>query len=419
MTADIMQRVLLLLPTTSYRNEDFLAAGAALGIDVIAAADHCHKLAPLWGMNPVLSLPFSEPEHAVEKALTYLDVKIDAVLAVDDHGVELAALLNERLRLPGNSPAAVRRLRDKLGFRLMQREQNLPHPDFHALPEDADPASAAAQLNFPVVVKARRLSASRGVIRADDRVSFLAAVERVRAIQRRADREAASLGLVVESFIPGAELTLEGLLTHGKLDTIALFDKPDPLDGPYFEETIYITPSRLSHEVQRAIVAEVERACRAAGVTTGPVHAEMRVNGAGIFLLEVAARSIGGLCGRVLRHALGMSLEEVILRHALGMPVPAARHVVASGVMMMPIPARGIFEGVEGLAAARAVPGITDVTLAVEPGQLIVPPPDGAAYLGFLFARAPTAAQAETALRTAHAHLDFSIRPEVPIAERV
>jgi hypothetical protein len=198
------------------------------------------------------------------------------------------------------------------------------------------------------------------------------------------------------------------------LTTLALFDKPDPLDGPYFEETLYITPSRLPHVLQDRIHQEVARACRAAELMTGPVHAEVRVNDQGIWILEVAARSIGGLCGRVLIHLLGMSLEELILRQAVAKPVAIASESGAAGVMMIPIPRRGIYRGLEGLAAAQSVRGVTGVAITVEPGQSIAPPPDGAGYLGFIFARAASPADAETALRSAHRQLHFDIRPEYP-----
>jgi biotin carboxylase len=408
-------RVLLLLPATSYRNEDFLAAGQALGVEIVAAADYCEQLAPLWGMNPMLALPFAEPEKATAKALAYLDRNLYAVLAVDDQGLEVAALIAERLGLPGNAPDAVRTLRDKLAFRGLQRRIGLPHPAFRHLPEPADAAALASALDYPVVVKARRLAASRGVIRADDAAQFVRAAERVRAIQRRADRDAAALGLVVERFVPGSEHAVEGLLTDGRLDVLALFDKPDPLDGPYFEETLYVTPSRLPAQVQRAIAVDVERACRAAGVVTGPVHAEMRVTGDDIVLIEVAARSIGGLCGRVLRHGLGISLEELILRHALGLALPANRTGAAAGVMMVPIPARGILTAVVGVDAARSVPRIEDVVISAAAGELVVPAPDGGAYLGFIFARADTPEETEAALRTAYAQLQFELRPEIPL----
>jgi biotin carboxylase len=271
-------------------------------------------------------------------------------------------------------------------------------------------------LKFPVVVKARRLSGSRGVIRADDSEALLRAVHQVRAIQSRADRDAQALGLIVEDFIPGCEHALEGCLDQGELTTLALFDKPDPLDGPYFEETLYVTPSRLPGWLQQRIRDEAARACRAAGLATGPVHAEMRVNQRGVWLLEIAARSIGGLCARVLRHSLGMSLEELILRQLVGEAVAPARAVAgagnASGVMMIPIPRRGIYHGVEGLAAAQAVLGVTGMTITAQPGQIVAPPPDAASYLGFIFARASTPAEAEAALRSAHRCLHLDIRPE-------
>ncbi len=412
-----MSRVLLLLPTTSYRNEDFLAAGHALGVEIVAAADYCHRLAPLWGLHPVLALPFSEPGVAADKALAYLDGALDAVLAVDDQGLEVAALIAERLSLPGNRPPAVRTLRDKLAFRELQRRSGLAHPDFRHLAEHADAAALAPLLDYPVVVKARRLSASRGVIRADDPAQFVRAAQRVRSIQRRADRDAAALGVVVERFVSGSEHAVEGLLTQGVLDVLAIFDKPDPLDGPYFQETIYVTPSHLASDVQNAIAAEVERACRAAGVITGPVHAEARVTAAGPVLLEVAARSIGGLCGRTLRHGLGISLEELILRHALGLPLPAQRENTAAGVMMIPIAERGILAAVSGVDAARGVACIEDVVVSATAGEVVVPPPEGGAYLGFIFSRATSADEVEAALRTAHSKLGFDLRPEIPLEE--
>ncbi len=409
-----MKRVLLLLPSTGYRNDDFLAAAQALGVQIVAAANHCHRLAPAWGFAPILALHFDQPEPALQTVLREIGHPPDAVLAVDDAGVELAALLAQRFGLPGNSVAAVRRVRDKLAFRRLLEEHELRCPAFHHLPSGVEPRSLLPELEFPVVVKARRLSASRGVIRADDAEALEGAVRWVRSIQSRADRDAEALGLVIERFIPGREYALEGVLERGALTTLALFDKPDPLDGPCFEETLYVTPSRLAERIQGAIREEVARACRVAGLTHGPIHAEMRVNDAGVWLLEVAPRSIGGLCGRALRVFLGMSLEELILRQAIGEPMALASARGAAGVMMIPIPLRGIFHGCEGLAAAQAMPGVTEVRLTAEPGQIIVPPPEGASYLGFIFSRAATPGEAEEALRAAHRRLRFDIRAEYP-----
>ena len=413
-----MKRVLLLLPTTGYRNHDFLAAAKKLGVEIVVAANYCHQLAPSWGLAPIMALHFDRPEQAADTVAREIGGNLAAVLAVDDSGVELAALLAERLGLPGNPSHAVRRVGDKLAFRQLLQEREFLCPDFHHLPGGEDPRKLLPEMKFPVVVKARRLSGSRGVIRADESEALVRAVNWVRAIQSRADRDAEELGLIIEGFIPGQEYALEGMLKQGELTTLALFDKPDPLDGPYFEETLYVTPSRLPEAVQARIHQEVARVCRAASLAIGPVHAEFRVNDQGIWILEIAARSIGGLCGRVLTHSLGMSLEELILRQAVAEPlaavIDAAGEGGAAGVMMIPIPLRGIYHGLEGLASAQSVAGVTGVSITAEPGQIVAPPPDGASYLGFIFARAPSPVEAENALRNAHRLLRFDIRREYP-----
>jgi len=333
-------------------------------------------------LAPIMALHFDRPEQAADTVLREIGGNLDAVLAVDDSGVELAALLSERLGLPGNPAHAVRRVRDKLAFRRLLREREFLCPEFHHLPTGEDPRKLFPELKFPVVVKARRLSGSRGVIRADNSEELMRAVNWVRAIQSRADRDAQELGLIIEDFIPGSEYALEGTLERGELTTLALFDKPDPLDGPYFEETLYITPSRLPEALQDCIHEDVARACRVAGLAAGPVHAEVRVNDQGVWILEVAARSIGGLCGRVLIHFLGMSLEELILRQAVAEPLPIAGEGGAAGVMMMPIPRRGIYHGLEGLAAAQAVPGVTGVAITVQPARSLRRLPTGRATWG-------------------------------------
>jgi len=414
-----MKRVLLLLPTTSYRNEAFIAAGKKLGVEIITAADYCHQLAPEWGLDPIMAVHFDRPGEALDVVLRSLKHKPDAVLAVDDPGLELAALLNERLGLAANPPEAVRRVRDKLSFRQMQKEGGLLCPDFRHLPSDADPAELLSRLKWPVVVKARRLSGSRGVIRADNAQAYLQAVSWVKGIQNKADRDAADLGLVVEDFIPGREYALESILDHGELNTLAWFDKPDPLDGPYFEETIYVTPSRLPNQTQEEIRHAVQRACRLAGLVTGPVHAEMRVNTEGVWLLEVAARSIGGLCGTALNHVLGITLEELILRHALNEPVALSSSREGTAVMMIPIPRRGIYRGVRNLESALEIPGITGIRITAQAGQIIAPPPEGASYLGFIFSLCANPAEAEMALRLAHATLRFDIQPEYKVHEAI
>lgn len=404
-----MPRLLLLLPAAGYANQDFIDAAGRLNIELVACADYCHRLAPGWGLPPLMSVPFDQPDLALPQVLRALMQPVDAVLAADDHGMALAARLREALRLPGNPPEAVAMLTDKLFFRQLQQAAGLPHPEFAVVHDD----DVNAAPGFPLVVKARRLNASRGVIRADDAVQLARAMKQVQRIQARVQRDAAALGLLVERFIPGAEIALDGLLSHGNLRVLAVFDKPDPLDGPFFEETCFVTPSRLPAVTQRELADAVGRACAAAGVTDGVIHAEARINDAGIWLLEIAPRGIGGLCGRVLAGTHGMTSAEIVLRHATGLPLPAQPEQGAAGVMMLPIPASGIFHGIDGLDAARCIAHVSGIEITAHPGQLVAPPPEGGGYLGFIFSRAATPQQAEAALRAAHAALTVRIQPQV------
>ncbi|ODV10445.1 MAG: hypothetical protein ABT22_11560 [Thiobacillus sp. SCN 64-317] len=404
-----MPRLLLLLPTTGYANRDFITAAARLNIELVACADYCRRLAPGWGLPPLMSVPFDQPALAVRRVMNALKQPVDAVLAVDDHGTALAAQLRVALNLPGNSPEAVAALTDKLRFRQLQQAVHLPCPEFVEIAGDA--MDAAIALGFPLVVKARRLNASRGVIRVDDADQLRRALGQVRRIQARAQRDAGELDLLVERFIPGVEVALDGMLTQGVLRVLAVFDKPDPLDGPYFEETLFVTPSRLPAATQSALATAVQRACAASGVTEGAIHAEARINDAGVWLLEIAPRSIGGLCGRIFAAPFGMDMAEIVLRHAVGLPLPQANEKTAAGVMMIPTPVSGILQGVDGLDAARNVPHVTGIEITAQAGHLVAPPPAGASYLGFIFSRAATPEEAEEALRAAHAALTLRVQP--------
>jgi biotin carboxylase len=291
----------------------------------------------------------------------------------------------------------------------------LRQPRFAVFEENAPPAS----VDFPVVVKPLLCSASRGVIRADDDASFATAWRRLHALLQtpalRAVEDPDGHRILVESFVPGAEVALEGILRDGLLTPLALFDKPDPLDGPFFEETIYVTPSRHAATLQRAVERETARACAAIGLRHGPIHAELRLGPDGPVVIEVAARSIGGLCARTLRFGLGAaSLEEIVIASALGRELGALDRSGAAGVMMIPIPAGGVLGEVRGVEAARAVPLVEDVQVTARAGEVLVPLPEGAAYLGFLFARGDEPAAVEQALRDAHAQLRFDITPLLP-----
>ena len=408
-------RVALLASPATYRSDAFRRAAARLDLDVVQITDTPRVLAERWGMP--LALDFTRPDEAIAAlAALAAESPLDAILALDDSATVLAARAAAALGLPHNDPDAALAARDKWVMREALRRGGAPVPEYRRYPLAADPAEAAGEIPFPVVVKPTRLSGSRGVIRADDLETFVRAWERTRRI---VFREGASLDdgeLLVERYLPGAEVALEGLLTGGELRTLALFDKPDPLEGPFFEETIYVTPSRLPPKTRAAISLRTAQAAAALGLREGPVHAELRVNAEDIWLIEMAGRSIGGLCSTVLEFGAGISLEEVILRHAVGLPLPVTDGASgAAGVMMIPIPKGGMLRGVTGVDEATAVPGITGVEITAPLNQPLTPLPEGASDLGFIFARGDTPEDAERALREAHALLGFRIEPAISL----
>jgi biotin carboxylase len=415
--------ILLLAPTTTYRLDDFLQAAGRLNLEVILASNRCRVLAAEWPAHSGLSLPFSSPREAVAKALAELrGKKLAAVVAADDDATIIAAMLVVRLNLPGNHPASVEKTRNKLSMRRALAEGGLPSPTFFAAKIEAPPENYLLKIKFPVVLKPLLLSGSRGVIRANNHEEFVTAFHRIAALLRDREffqlRRAATKRILIESYIPGREVAVEGLLTHGQLRVLAVFDKPDPLEGPFFEETIYVTPSRLPQETQHAIHRAVSSACKILGLQHGPVHAEARLNEQGIFILEVAARTIGGLCSRTLKFGAGLSLEELVLRHASGENVGEMLNLSgAAGVMMLPIPRSGRLRAVHGIEEAHAVPFIQDVKITIPLDNLVVALPEGASYLGFMFARADTPVEVEAVLREAHRKLRFDIQPSLAVKE--
>jgi biotin carboxylase len=415
------KRILLIAATTGYQTRAFAAAGERLGYRMQLATDHCPRLGDAWG-DHAIPVKFHKPEAsatAIVKAAAATG-GIDGIVAVGDRPAYLAAVAAERLGLPWSEPGAVLACRNKFLARERFQAAGLKVPGYRRIPLGSDRRAAARATRYPCVLKPLGLSASRGVIRADDEDQFVSAFDCIRAILASPDivrlRDEQDRFLQVEDYIDGQEFALEGLLTHGEFRMIALFDKPDPLVGPYFEETIYVTPSRAPAAVQEEIAAITRTAAAAIGLSHGPVHAEMRVNDSGVWMLEIAARPIGGLCAQALRFESGWTLEEVVLRHAAGAPLGTLRlDSPARGVMMIPIPRAGVYTGIEGLDAGRAVAGIEDIVITAKEGQNLVPLPKGASYLGFIFAAGETPAAVEQALRTAHARLEFGIIEALPV----
>src|SRR5580658_1210691 len=422
-----MSRLLIFTAKLGYQTRSFDEGARKLGVDLVFVTDRCHQLDDPWS-DRAIPVHFESPDataYAVLQAVRDQHHTIDGILALGDRPAVAASYVARGLGILYNHPAAVEACHSKLRIREVFREAGLRVPWFRAVSVNPTPEPALLGISYPCVTKPLSLSASQGVVRANSREEFVAAVTRIRRLlespEIRATREPNLDQILVEGYIPGREVAVEGLLTDGKLRVLAIFDKPDPLEGPYFEETIYITPSRLTDSRQREIERCAVDSVRALGLSQGPVHAEFRVNDDGVWPLEVAPRPIGGLCARALRFtpdatSQPIGLEELLLRHALGLPGNVwPREPFASGVMMIPVPKSGIVRKIEGQDPARSVPGIVALEITARLHDFIAAWPEGSSYLGFLFASGNSAEEVEEAIRTAHAKLHFDLTPRLPV----
>src|SRR5437762_1256998 len=423
------KRLLLFTAKLGYQTRSFEDAAHRLGVPLLYVTDRCHQLEDPWG-HQAIAVHFDTPEAAAHTVMEALRGQGDSgILALGDRPAAAAAYAARGLGIRYSHPAAVEACRSKLRMKGIFRDAGLCVPWFRHLPIDPPPEPVLLGISYPCVLKPLCLSASQGVVRANNREEFLAAAARIRRLLKSpeilATREAHLDHLLVEGYVPGREVAVEGLLTDGTLSILAIFDKPDPLEGPYFEETIHITPSRLPESVQRAIEKCARDAVRSLGLSHGPVHAEFRINDDGLWPLEVAPRPIGRLCARSLRFSFvgesePIGLEELLLRHAQGLPGwNSPREQIASGVMMIPVPISGILERVSGEETARAIPGITELTITARLRDAIAAWPEGSSYLGFLFARGDTPEKVEESLRKAYEKLSFTITPRLPVEHPV
>lgn len=409
-------RVLIIVPSATYRATEFLSAARRMDIEVVTASDQAQAFAATMG-DRFVTVDLADPKRAATTIVDFAHrVPLDAVVAVDDQGSLAAADAAERLGLVHNPPHAVAATRNKAEMRRRFHAAGVPQPRYRiigerAIPTPKDVVIAAGELGYPIVCKPISLSGSRGVIRADDDREAVAALDRIARLLDTLGGEPRSV--LVERFIPGREVAVEGLLVGGALRTLAIFDKPDPLDGPFFEETIYVTPSRITENEKCAVSRSIEAASTALGLVEGPVHGEVRLTDADeLAVLEVAARTIGGRCSTALRFATGVSLEEIVLRHALGdAAIDASAGVRSSGVMMLPIAHSGTLVGVTGQGDALAIDGITGLEIAIAPGRFVAALPEGGRYLGFLFAEGATPEDVESSLRRGVARLAIEIEP--------
>ena len=420
-----MIRLLILASKLGYQTRSFAEAARALGVEAVFASDRCHQLDDPWS-DGAIAVQFGQPEEAARRIVQQSLVRpIDGLIALGDRPTKTAAYTARALGIPYNSPESVENCRSKLRQRELLRDAGLQVPAFFSFRLDKKLEKILPRVQFPCVVKPLRLAASQGVIRANSAEEFQAAVGRIKTLlsspEVQVTREEELDRVLVERYVPGGEVAVEGLLHRGKLRILAIFDKPDPLEGPYFEETIYVTPSRLSEEMQERIADCAVATVRALGLTHGPVHAEFRVNEQGPWVLEASPRPIGGLCSRALRFGpQRLLLEELLVRHALGMSgTDLEREDDASGVMMIPVPKTGVLQGVQGELEARAVLGVEEIQITARLHDLITAWPEGSSYLGFIFARAKSSAEAEAALRKAHENLRFEISDTLAVEHPV
>jgi biotin carboxylase len=398
-----MPTVAVVLPSSTYRAADFVRAAESLGVDLVVASEN----PPPFDMGDrYLQIDCDDPEAAANRLADLgMSVGLDGVVAADDQGVMVAAHASDLLGLAGNPPDAAAATRDKLEMRRRLANAEVDQPRHVALAPGESAANAVRSLGGPVVVKPRDRSASQGVIRVDDPEEADLVAERIRGIV------GSDATLLVEELMPGAEIAIEGLVEEGDLTVLAVFDKPDTGTGPYFPETIFVTPSRLGGEALEEAERTASAAVRSLGLKSGPVHVELKVEGSRARIIEVAARSIGGLCSRSLTFGLmGTSLETLILRNAMGMGRERLkREPSASGVLMIPTPEGGLLTSVRGESETRAIPGITGMDFTIRPGEEVVPPPEGERYLGFVYARAGTPEEVESALRRAMSELQVQL----------
>jgi biotin carboxylase len=423
------KRILILATKLGYQTRSFQAAADKLDVEIAYVTDRCNRLEDPWN-DGALAVHFEVPEGAAADVLeANRGLAVDGILALGDRPTITAAYVARGLGFAHNHPVSVEACRSKLRMREVLRDSGVSVPWFLNLKLDPLPEPALAGVRYPCVLKPLSLSASQGVVRANNREEFLAGAARLKRLlespEIRATREPHLDQMIVEGYLEGREVAVEAHLTSGELRVLAIFDKPDPLKGPYFEESIYVTPSRLGSGEQQAVEASLLSSVRALGLLQGPVHAEFRLNEQGAWPIEIAPRPIGGLCARALRFLVpGASepagLEELLLRHALELAgSDAPRETEASGVMMIPVPRSGILESVKGEEEVRATPGITGLEITARLHDFVAAWPEGSSYLGFIFARGDEPAEVENALRVAHRKLRFILTPRLPVEHPV
>lgn len=402
----LLKKLLVILPANTYRAQRFLEAARKLGVDVFIATDS--DFSPPDPSNSVIDgISFCDPKEAGRQIADIIRHQGPmSVLAVDEAAVEVAEWTRVALGLIDHPNSGILATRDKRELRQRLRENNISQPKTFDILELEQ---GRGEIPFPVVVKPSKGSGSIGVTKAQNQQELTKSLITVQDVI--AKMTISNQCIVVEEYIPGVEFAVDILVTDGKLHVLVIFEKPDPLVGPFFAETIYVTPPHLTDSQLEALHSVIQKCIRALSINNGPLHLELRLTSANDWVpIDIASRSIGGNCSNALAFASNTSLEELIIQNALGLEViNTQRERRASGVYMIPAETLGTLVAVHGVEAALKVRFVEDIQITVKPGTKTVPLPFDNQYLGFIFAKAPGAKTVEKALRTARALLEIEV----------
>ena len=370
-----MKKLLLVIPENSYKSNDFVVAAEKLGIDFLIITDS-EQVSSKFSDTVIINKFDAELNKNNLKKLK----DVTHVLPVDHSALKFSGYLVDLLEVKGNKLESINLSMNKYESRkifnsLLDIKVN------NEIIKNIDDVNTFINKNGTSVLKPIYGTASKSVLKINN-------VEKNKEQIEKLMQDCFDQDLVIEEYIDGKEYALEGTIINSELKKIVIFDKPVEYKHPYFEESIYITPSELSSEAEKRVVSIVDKACKKIGLEDGPVHVEFKINENQIFIIEINPRMIGGLCSRCLSFGLfKVSLEEIILHAFMNNElknIELLNNYV--GVLMIPTPKSGKFISINKEELEK-IPNISNVEITVPEGSDLLEPPYGDKYLGFAFSQ--------------------------------
>jgi hypothetical protein len=384
-----MKKVLLVIPEKSYKSNDFVVAAKRLKIPFSIITDSQQVSERLSDNIIVYNFQKDISLEILEKLKN-----ITHILPVDHSSLEFAAKLRDLLSATGNSYVSVMNAMDKYKSRTIFNDVTEVKIKNAYINDPKDLITFMSKINIGVL-KPTRGTASNKVIKVTQQNMDQLLIQNI--IKDCDENE-----LIIEEFIEGDEYAFEGILIDSKLSKFVVFEKPLAFVEPYFEESIYITPSNLSNEIIESVHKRLQKACQKLGLTNGPIHAEFKISNNEVFLIEINPRMIGGLCSRCLSFGLfKQSLEELIL---LSFSTGKFKKVELLsnyvGVLMLPVPKSGKFISINHNEIMK-IENVSSVDITVSKNTLLQMPPNGERYLGFVFSQGENKSVVMRALESA------------------